>query len=226
MAVRHDQLGYTSGLHPDHARNVMYPAESCLEVSGLSCERGYRTLFDNLCFRLEAGEIAHVTGLNGAGKTTLLRAIAGLFEPQSGNISLNGHAVAERPAGITYLGHKIALKGSLTARENLEFTEKIQGRHPQISVDCAVNILNAKDYCDTPVVQLSAGQKQRIALVRALRADAQLWLLDEPATALDRDGVRILEQLIEQHAKKNGMILYTGHQPLRLPESCLKTIPV
>lgn len=204
----------------------MYPSESCLEVSGLSCERGFRSLFDNLCFKLKAGEIAHIAGLNGTGKTTLLRTIAGLFQPESGEITLNGDSIPEQQAGIAYLGHKIALKGSLTARENLEFAERIQGKHSGISVDYSINLLNAKGYCDTPVAQLSAGQKQRIALARVIRTNAQLWLLDEPATALDSDGVRILQQLIEQHSEKNGLTLYTGHQPLHLPASCLKTIHI
>ncbi len=183
-------------------------------------------MFENLCFRLEAGEVAHVAGLNGAGKTTLLRAIAGLFQPESGEITLNGDPIPEQQAGIAYLGHKIALKGNLTARENLEFAENIQGEYSRISVDCSINLLNAKDYCDMPVSQLSAGQKQRIALARVARTDTRLWLLDEPATALDSDGIRILQRLIEQHANKNGLVLYTGHQPLHLPASCLKTIHI
>ncbi len=183
-------------------------------------------MFDNLCFRLEAGEVAHVAGLNGAGKTTLLRAIAGLFQSESGEITLNGKPIPEQQARIAYLGHKIALKGNLTARENLEFAENIQGEYSGISVDCSINLLNAKDYCDTPVAQLSAGQKQRIALARVVRTDTWLWLLDEPATALDSDGIRILQRLIEQHAQKNGIVLYTGHQPLHLSASCLKTIHI
>ncbi len=183
-------------------------------------------MFDNLCFRLEAGEIAHIAGFNGTGKTTLLRTIAGLFQPESGQITLNGDSIPEHQSGIAYLGHKIALKGSLTARENLEFAERIQGKHSDISVDYSINLLNAKSYCDTPVAQLSAGQKQRIALARVVRTNARLWLLDEPATALDSDGVRILQQLIEQHSEKNGLTLYTGHQPLHLPASCLKTIHI
>ncbi len=183
-------------------------------------------MFDNLCFTLQAGEIAHVAGLNGAGKTTLLRAIAGLFQPQSGEITLNGNPVPEQQAGVAYLGHKIALKGNLTARENLEFAETIQSITSSITIDYCINLLNIKDYCDTSVARLSAGQKQRIALARVIRTDARLWLLDEPGTALDSDGIRILQRLLEQHAKKNGMALYTGHQPLHLPASCLKTIHI
>ena len=204
----------------------MYLAESCLEVSNLSCARESGPLFDNLCFTLQAGEIAHLDGLNGAGKTTLLRAIAGLFQPASGAITLHGNPLAGQPGAVAYLGHKIALKGSLTATENLQFAEKIQGGYSGISIDCALNRLQAKDYRDTPVGQLSAGQKQRIALARVVRTDARLWLLDEPATALDHNGVRILEQLLEQHAKNHGLILYTAHQPLRLPTSCPRTIHI
>ena len=183
-------------------------------------------MFDKLCFRLEAGEMAHVAGLNGAGKTTLLRAIAGLFQSESGEITLNGEPVPEQQARIAHLGHKIALKGNLTARENLEFAEAIQGTTSCSTVDYCINLLNMKDYCDTPIARLSAGQKQRIALARIIRTDAQLWLLDEPATALDSDGIRILQRLIEQHAQKNGMVLYTGHQPLHLSASCLTTIHI
>ena len=204
----------------------MYSSESCLEVSNLSCERGFRQLFDNLCFRLEAGEIAHITGLNGAGKTTLLRAIAGLFQPESGEITLNGDASPEYHSGIAYLGHKIALRGSLTARENLEFAEYIHGKCSGLSINESFNILNAIDYSDLPVSELSAGQKQRIALARVIRTDAPLWLLDEPATSLDSDGVLVVQQLIDQHAKKNGLTLYTSHQPLHLSTSCLKTIHI
>ena len=137
----------------------MYSSESCLEVSNLSCERGFRQLFDNLCFRLEAGEIAHITGLNGAGKTTLLRAIAGLFQPESGEITLDGDVIPEHHSGIAYLGHKIALRGSLTARENLEFAEYIHGKCSGLSIDESFNILNAIDYSDLPVSELFCRSK-------------------------------------------------------------------
>jgi len=205
---------------------MMYPSESCLEVSNLSCERGFRSLFNNLCFTLKAGEAAHIAGLNGAGKTTLLRAIAGLLQPESGEITLNGDPIPEQQAGVAWLGHKIALKDNLTARENLEFAEAIQGITSCNTIDYCIKLLNMIDYCDAPVARLSAGQKQRIALARIIRTDAQLWLLDEPATALDGDGARILQRLIEQHTEKNGIVLYTGHQPLHLPASCLTTIHI
>ena len=206
----------------------MFPSESILDVSDLACERGYKRLFENVEFSLKAGEVTHLTGANGAGKTTLIRAIAGLFGPESGEVRwTTKHDLdisIDDSLDFAYLGHKLALRGDLTAIENLLFASQISATKPETSVEECLSVVNSTEYAQAPVLQLSAGQKQRIALARVIHANKQLWLLDEPGTALDSQGIEILQGAIEQHIQRNGMVLYSSHQPLVLNVPSLTSV--
>lgn len=194
---------------------------SLLEVRGLGCLRGEITLFENLGFTLEAGEVLQVEGANGAGKTSLLRIAAGLTPPDEGEVLWRGERIAGRRSEfnrqLAYLGHHLGLKYELSAEENLRAAAAIQGAGADpgrfAEVLAAVHLT---EKAELPVRVLSAGQKQRVALARMLLLGAMLWILDEPFTALDKSGVALVSGLLRAHLDRGGVALITSHQAVPL----------
>lgn len=187
-----------------------------LEAADLRCERGGRVLFERLSFRLGAGEFLRVSGANGSGKTSLLRVLCGLLTPSRGCVRWKGEPVAalreEFARQLVYLGHAPAVKGDLTAEENLSIACTLAG--VAASRDAVKSALArfALPH-DVPVRRLSQGQRRRAALARlALSGAVPLWLLDEPFAALDAEGIERLGALLSGHAEKGGAIVFTTHQ--------------
>ncbi len=189
-----------------------------LEVVNLGCERDDRTLFANLSFVLAPGETLQIEGQNGAGKTTLLRVLAGLSQEYQGDIFWASKSLAKGYAEFRlssyFLGHQPGLKLELTPVENLAWRHQLSGRTKSVSFYDALSQVNLQGYEDIPCYQLSAGQQRRVALAGLLTSGASLWILDEPFTAIDAKGTAWLEQQIEQHTCRNGMVVITSHQQL------------
>jgi heme exporter protein A len=178
-----------------------------LAADNLGLERGGRLLFEGLSFRVQAGELMQVGGANGAGKTSLLRILAGLSRYGfSGQI--------QRHAALVYVGHQPAVKALLTPRENLAWHVSGSGRHQPADIDRALARVGLYGYEDVPANSLSAGQHRRVNLARLYLVESPLWLLDEPFTAIDREGVTDLERLLVEHAEKGGAVVLTSHQAL------------
>ncbi len=194
--------------------------EKGLKVSHLTCERGYRELFNDLSFQLSPGEVLHIKGENGAGKTSLLRILAGLALPVSGDIAFNGYDCrkfrSEYNEQIAFMGHKLGIKLELTAVENIRsHCELSKQRTDQQILDALkeVGLFGFEEmYCN----QLSAGQKRRVAIAQAMLTETSLWILDEPFTSLDVIGVEFFLQVIQQHVNQGGMVLLTTHQEVSL----------
>lgn len=197
---------------------------SLLEVRGLGFSRDHRALATGLDFVLQAGEVLRIEGHNGAGKTTLLRILAGLYSTYDGDIHFRGasrRAVVANAlrAGSHFLGHSQGLKLSLTARENLSWLAALKGQC--VSSDEMVSALarvGLQGYEDVPCRQMSAGQQRRVAIAKLFLVSAELWLLDEPFTALDKSAVANLEGWIGEFAAAGGaVIMTTHHDPERIP---------
>jgi heme exporter protein A len=176
-----------------------------LVADNLTCERDGRLLFQGLSFALRGGDIVELTGPNGSGKSTLLRCIAGLYPDYEGTI--------EAQPGL-YLGHKLGLNGLLTATENLRWYRALSSGAGDI--EAVLARVGMAGYERVPCQQLSAGQQRRVALARMLIGASPLWLLDEPMTALDGAGQRMVADLIRQHATQGGAVLCATHQPLEV----------
>jgi heme exporter protein A len=189
-----------------------------LSAWDLAIERGGRRLFGGLSFEAVAGAALIVTGPNGAGKSSLLRALCGFLPLQAGGFALEG-GDAERTVGeqAHYLGHADGVKGALTASENLAFCAAMLGGDSSLAAQRAalarVGLAHAIDF---PVRLLSAGQRRRVALARLLVADRPLWLLDEPATALDAAAQSALAAIMTTHLHGGGLIVAAAHAPLGL----------
>lgn len=193
-----------------------------LEVSNLACVRGDHQLFSGLNFKLSAGEIMQVEGENGSGKTSLLRTLCGLMMPADGKIFWRGEDIKEADeeyySEMIYLGHLNAIKDELNALENLRISAGVDGL--EVDEKQALQVLRRlglKGREALPVKVLSQGQRRRVALSRLLVSDAALWILDEPLAALDVRAVDLMQELIAEHLEKNGMVIFTTHQPLLVP---------
>ena len=204
----------------------MINKEVGLVVKSLTCERGYRELFNDLNFELLPGEILHIKGENGAGKTSLLRIIAGLALPVSGQISFAGYDCrkyrSEYNEQLAFMGHKLGIKLELTPIENIQSycnLGNVCTEQEIIDVLAKVGLYGFEEmYCN----QLSAGQKRRVALAQALLSKTKLWILDEPFTSLDVIGVEFFLKIIQQHVEQGGMVLLTTHQEVNLSNCTIK----
>ncbi len=192
-----------------------------LEVRALSCERDDRLLFRDLEFSLDNGQALQVKGGNGSGKTTLLRIICGLNDSFAGEMYSRGEALAANwdafHAGLLYIGHRVAVNHVLTPLENLRWSCRLHDPADDDEIREALDQMDLAGYEDLPCYSLSAGQQQRVSLARLLLSSAELWILDEPFTTLDVDGVALLENLVARHARDGGAVLITTHHKLALP---------
>ncbi len=185
-----------------------------LKVDNLSCQKGYNLLFSNLSFKVNSGDILRITGTNGSGKTSLLKILAGLDVQEQGNVFLDNHKLKSEAyqQEIFYLGHLSTLSEKLSTLENLEFLTKLNKSTKQIQLTKALSRIGLKGYENEYCNKLSAGQKRRVILAGLFISDAKIWLLDEPFTALDANGVTIIESRITKHCKQGGLCLFTTHQ--------------
>lgn len=200
-----------------------------LEVSNLACSRGDHRLFSGLSFALYPGQIMQVQGENGSGKTSLLRTLCGFMMPDEGDIAWNGSSVSELQeeyyAEMLYLGHLNAIKDELSGLENLRISAGLSG----IELDekeaiAALRRMGLKGRELLPTKVLSQGQRRRVALARLLVSDAKLWVLDEPLAALDVAAVALIEELIAEHLARQGMVIFTTHQPLQVEGMEMRTL--
>lgn len=194
-----------------------------LDVSNLECSRGDHRLFSGLNFSLHPGQIMQVQGANGSGKTSLLRTLCGFMMPDQGSISWCGKSIRELDedyyAKVLYLGHLNAIKDELSAQENLRISAGLSG----IGLDekealAALRRMGLRGRERLPAKVLSQGQRRRVALARLLTSDATLWILDEPLTALDVGAVALIQELIVEHLARQGMVIFTTHQPLQVAD--------
>ena len=200
-----------------------------LEVAGLACVRGDRKLFSDLSFTLEAGELLHLHGHNGCGKTTLMRSLCGLLKESAGDIHWNGESIhklgEEYTRDVVYIGHKNGIKDDLTGIENLRVCSALDG-YPitEEQAWAALKDMGLRGHEDLPSRVLSQGQKRRVALARLLVNQSQLWILDEPFTALDVAAVDFLQSIIRKHIDQGGMVILTTHQEVKITSEQVKEL--
>lgn len=187
-----------------------------VQAQDLFCERDAKVLFNGLSFCAQGGEIWQVVGPNGAGKTTLLRILAGLFQFYEGKVAWTEGS--DKPStALLYLGHRAGLREELTAAENLSWLAALHGQS-QNDISMALEAVGLGGYDTVAVADMSAGQKRRVALARLWMPGKQVWILDEPFTALDVHGVALIEKRLREFTEQGGLVIYTSHH--KIDEGC------
>ena len=196
-----------------------------LRVSNLACSRDERVLFSNVSFNLAPGQLLLLEGSNGSGKTTLLRILCGFREADAGDIHWRGEPIADSDYfdEMAYVGHADGSKKELSVLENLNFALALN-TPGHYSIEQALDMVQLAGFDDNPVQTLSAGQKRRLSLARLLITHNLLWILDEPFTSLDKQGVDLIENLMMEHTRQGGMVILTSHQDLTLPHLDLQRV--
>ena len=179
-------------------------------------------MFSHLDFEASSHEALAVTGPNGAGKTSLLRLIAGLLMPSAGSIELEGgEAELMLPEQAHYLGHRDALKPALSVAENLAFWRDFLGGETGDTNE-SLTAVGLDHAAHLPAAFLSAGQRRRLSLARLLAIKRPIWLLDEPAAALDSAGQDLFAGLMRDHLAQGGMVIAAIHGPLGIDAKQLR----
>jgi len=193
-----------------------------LELRNLHCERDERLLFSGLNLQLYPGSIVQVEGPNGSGKTSLLRLMTTTSIDYHGEILWRGESLAQSRLDylnhLLFVGHLPGIKKALSPRENLAWFSGLNSGHQRCSAEEALSEVGLYGFEDVPCHHLSAGQLRRVALARLFLTPAQVWVLDEPFTAIDKQGVVNLERLMSEHAAGGGCVVLTTHQELAIPQ--------
>ncbi|MGX6969932.1 ABC transporter ATP-binding protein [Vagococcus bubulae] len=171
---------------------------SYLDLENISLSFDDKLVLNDISLSVGKGELVTLLGPSGCGKSTLLRTIAGLEEPKTGSIKLDGEEIQhkrsrERNIGMVF--QQYALFPTMTVFDNVAFglkVKKLDKKIVQEKVDTVLSLVELEEFSDRYVTQLSGGQQQRVALARALVVEPKLLLLDEPLSALD---ARIRKQL-------------------------------
>jgi sodium transport system ATP-binding protein len=173
---------------------------------------------DGIGFEVKRGEIYGLLGPNGAGKTTTLRILAGLMQPTSGEVYIDGVSTSGDPLALKsktgFLTANTGLYGRLTPRETLDYFGRLRGMEPE---ECArkieelVILLGLQDYADRRCEGLSTGERQRVQIARTLIGDPPVLILDEPTLGLDVLTNRLILEFIRQAGRSGKTIILSTH---------------
>lgn len=192
-----------------------------LEAQSLECVRDDRLLFSGLSFSVSDAEVMQIEGHNGSGKTSLLRIICGLRQPEAGQVMWQGESIKSNRESyyenMVYIGHLPCIKADLTVLENVRSLLDTRSLTLANSIiETALEKVGLASYEDVQGKALSSGQRRRILLAFLELAQAKLWILDEPLTALDVQGVDLMESMILDHRQAGGSVIFTTHHGMQL----------
>ena len=192
---------------------------------------GYRKgtpVIRDLSVEISAGAITAIVGPNGAGKSTLLRLLAGVRQPWSGTVSLNGETLERLPAtrraaSVALVAQRPTIAGAYTVRQVVQFGRYAQGQH-QRAIDASLSALELDSLASTPVHELSIGQQQRVAIARAFAqlgfqknssADGAMrgkaFVADEPIAAMDPRYAALTMRLLRSLARQGAVVAVALH---------------
>jgi ABC-2 type transport system ATP-binding protein len=199
---------------------------NAIQVENLTKRYGEVLAVDNISFAAPLGATVGLLGGNGAGKTTTIAMLLGLLVPTAGRITVLGHDMAKDRftalARMNFSSPYVALPARLTVRENMRVFAHLYDVH---RVDERIATLSREldlgSFLDRPAGQLSAGQKTRVALAKALINRPEVLLLDEPTASLDPDTGDLVRTWLEQYRTQSGCtILLASHNMAEVERLC------
>lgn len=184
------------------------------------------TVLNDITFSLEPGGFAAIVGPSGSGKTTLLHVLAGLISPAAGDVSVGGQDLKKlsnaerdrwRGANVGIVLQALHLVAHLSVRDNLRLAQYL-GRKPQddARVDEALEALGVRDKRERRPAQLSQGERQRVAVARAVVNRPKLLLADEPTASLDDAAAARAVELLATQAERGGATLLVATHDARV----------
>ncbi len=192
-----------------------------IRIENVRKEFGSFTAVQSSSFTIEDGEFFMLLGPSGCGKTTTLRMLAGLELPTSGQIFIDGAEVSQKPASqrdIAFVFQMFALYPHMNVRKNISYPLLSQGvpkAETRKRVDEVARILGIEDIIERPVGGLSGGDRQRVALGRAIVREPKAFLMDEPLGALDAEfREHMSEELRALHDRMGATTVYVTHDQL------------
>lgn len=197
-----------------------------IEVTGLTKAFDDVIAVDGIDFHVGEGELVGLLGGNGAGKTTTIGMILGLVLPDRGSITVLGHDMLRHRhralPRMNFSSPYVDLPRRLTVAQNLKVYARLYGLDDIAArVGRVANDLDLKEFVDRPVGTLSAGQKTRVAIAKALINEPDLLLLDEPTASLDPDTADWVRSYLERYQERTGAtILLASHNMVEVERMC------
>jgi ABC-2 type transport system ATP-binding protein len=202
-----------------------------IAVKGLSkTYKATTPAVDHISFEIPVGSVTGLLGGNGAGKTTTIGMILGLILPTSGSVHVLGHNMAHHRqavlARMNFESPYVDMPHRLTVRENLTIFARLYGvAKPPKRIAQLTETLALNEFLDRPSGKLSAGQKTRVALAKALLNEPEVLLLDEPTASLDPDTADWVRTCLENYRQeKNATILLASHNMNEVERLCDRVI--
>jgi lipopolysaccharide export system ATP-binding protein len=207
-----------------------------LGIENLHKQYANKIVIEGITFEVSQGETLGILGPNGAGKTTLFYMIAGLINPDSGNIYLgneviNKESISKRTSlGLSYLPQESSIFRGLTVEENIfSSLEQRKDLSPQDRKELLKSLLdefNLSEFSKTQGIKLSGGERRRTEIARSLASDPKFILLDEPFAGIDPLAVSDLKQTIQKLNQKDIGVLISDHNVRDTMNICTKVIVV
>jgi len=191
--------------------------EKPIAVSVQNISKNYEDVeaLKNMSLNFPKGELTSLLGPSGCGKTTLLKIIAGLLEPSSGSVSVNGRQVTGPGADRAFVFQDFALMPWASVLQNVSFGLEMRGMNKNERESIAQNYIEEvglQGFENSFPHELSGGMRQRVGLARALAVDADVLLMDEPFSAVDEQTRRkFQEDLLQLVANKNKTFIFVTH---------------
>ena len=187
-----------------------------LSTDNLVKSYGQARALSGLSMHVPKGAIYGIVGRNGAGKTTLIRLICGLQRPTSGTYSIYGREFTSRDIRLSRrrMGAVVETPSiylDMSARENLRQQYRVLGLPSFEGIDELLALVGLADTGKKRARNFSLGMKQRLGIAAATMERPELLLLDEPANALDTDGVELLRGIIRRERERGALIVLSGH---------------
>jgi len=207
----------------------MFGIAAMLAMSGISKSYGPIHALSEVSFAAQRGRVTALLGENGAGKSTLVKILSGLVVPTSGSISVDGAAVdlstpdRARRAGVAVVQQEISVLPNLTVAENFMLSQGGWLNRGRTAQECRAYLarLGLADLDpQTPVSELSVGERQLVEIARMLSQKASVLVLDEPSAALADHDIALVHRAVRKLAEEGNIVLYITHRLNELDEIC------
>ncbi|MDO5448106.1 MAG: ATP-binding cassette domain-containing protein [Clostridia bacterium] len=194
-----------------------------LEVRDITKSFGEKQVLSGISFSVESGEALGLLGRNGAGKTTTIRIIMQLFEPNSGEILLDGKPLSIRDINVGYMPEERGLYPKKKIMEQLIYFANLRGLDKATAksrADELLEKLQMTEYKDAKLETLSKGNQQKIQLIATLICDPDIVILDEPFSGLDPVNAMLLKDVVRELIEGGKIVIFSSHQMNYIEEFC------